>query len=52
MKIITETQIKEVLQVLFQLNIPVQAHASIQQMFERLPIAPNQNVEDKSTKNK
>lgn len=38
MKQISEAQIKELLQILFQLNIPVQAHASIQEMFNKLPI--------------
>lgn len=47
MKQISEAQIKELLQVLFQLNIPVQSHASIQELFNKLPLLQEPKEEPK-----
>lgn len=52
MKQITEKEIQELMNTLIAENIHVQAYLAIQQMFEKLPAVLNQNVEDKSSKNK
>jgi len=37
-KEITEVQIKQIMEVLMELNIQVKAYASIQKLFESLPV--------------
>jgi hypothetical protein len=45
MKQISEAQIKEIMQILMNLNIPVQTYSSFQDLFSKLPAVQN---EDKS----
>jgi hypothetical protein len=47
MKQISETQIKEIMALLMELNIPVKPYVSLQELFSKLPIVEVKN-EDKS----
>lgn len=43
MKQISESQIKEIMALLMELNIPVKPYASLQELFDKLPVVEVKN---------